>query len=229
MSYRKCLIDIDQSNDEIIKHFTGLHSYFKDWVREREDKLSIPTVSVIKYIVACYDFESPIVKEFYSRWTLKKKEAAKYSGILSLKSPSAAKDVESVLYCKNAVVNRVTVRYLAMLSDRDFLMYAIYNELLVNQTSQILSFDFDKPTDIAKAKENIEAVQSDISRLEQKLFGGDDLRALKNILNEESTKFMVTELRPENLVTKHERGEPVVDSPYGSDYSIGNLRFLDDQ
>lgn len=229
MSYRKCLIDIDLPNDEVIKHFIGLHSYFKDWVKDREDKLSIPTVNIIRYIVACYDFESPIVKEFYSRWTLKKKEAAKYSGILSLKSPSAAKDVESVLYCKNAVVNRVTVRYLAMLSDRDFLMYAIYNELLVNQTSQILSFDFDKPTDIAKAKENIEAVQADISRLEQKLFGGDDLRALKNILNEESTKFMVTELRPENLVTKHERGEPVVDSPYGNGYSVGNLRFLDDQ
>ena len=86
------------------------------------------------------------------------------------------------LYCKNTVINRITVRYLALLSDRDYMMYAIYNEMLVNQSIQMLAFDFDKPTEVAKAKANIEQVQEDIQKLEQKLFSGDDVRALKNIL-----------------------------------------------
>lgn len=228
MSYHKCLVDIGQKEEAILEKFKLLHSDLALWVERREDSLLIPTVNVIKYIVSCYDAESPVVKEYSKRWTVKKREAAKAAGLMHL-NRSKTSDIESVLYCKNDVINKVTVRYLSLQSDRDYLMYAIYNEMLITQSSQILSSALDKPSDMAKAKLNIETIQDDIARLEQKLFSGDDVRALKNILQEESRKFMVSELRPENLVTKADNGQMVVDSAYGDGYIPEKLRFLDDQ
>ena len=228
MSYKKCLVDIEGAEADVIAQFSRLHDGLRSWVEKRGDSTTIPTINIIKYIVACYDPESPIVKEHQKRWVLKKREAAKISGMLHLKGKLYETDIEQILYCRNNEINKVTVRYIAMLSDRDFMMYAIYNEILINQSEQILRFDYSKPSDIAKAKENIEEVQSDIAKLEQKLFSGDDVRALKNILQEEAQKFLVTELRPENLVSKNEEGQPVVESPYG-DYMPEKLRFLDDR
>jgi len=228
MSYNKCLVNIDREDNRIISDFAKLHSEFKEWVKTRSDGLEIPTVNIIKYVVSCYDHESDIVREHKQRWTIKKKESAKLSGILQLRD-TVGEDIDSILYCKNDTINRVTVRYLAMLSDRDFLMYVIYNEILVNQSKQLLGFDFNKPTEVAKAKENIENVQADIIKLEQKLFSGEDVRALKNILQEESGKFLVSELRPENLVSKNEKGEMVIDSPYGDEYALPDLKFIGDK
>ena len=222
------MINIDVEDDKIIKDFATLHSSFKEWLKNRDDGLQIPSVNIIKYIVSCYDPESEIVRENKTRWTVKKREAAKFSNILFMRT-TVGEEVDEILYCRNKVINKITVRYLALLSDRDFLMYAIYNELLLNQSRQLLEFDFKKASDVKQAKENVETIQEDIYKLEQKLFSGDDVRALKNILQEESSKFMVNELRPENLVTKNENGEMVVESPYGKDYPFPDLKFLDDK
>lgn len=225
--YSKCLVDIELPDEEIVSRFGKLHEDLAHWLVSREDGLAIPAVNIIKYIVACYDSESPVVKEHSKRWTVKKRESAKLSGMLNV-GKTGARDIDAILYCKNVVINKVTVRYLAMLSDRDFLMYAIYNEMLISQSEQILKSAFEKPGDVAKAKTNIEVIQDDISKLEQKIFGGDDVRVLKNILQEESRRFVVTELRPENIVTKHENKEQLVEGPYG-DYVPEKLRFLDDK
>lgn len=228
MSSSKCLINIEKDEEQVVKDFAGLHPSFKNWIKVRDDSLRIPSVNIIKYIVSCYDHESDIVREHKQRWTVKKKEAARVSGILFMRD-MYEDEVDSILYCKNEIINRITVRYLALLSDRDFLMYAIYNEVLINQSRQMLNFEFERPGDVTKAKQNIEDIQSDIQRLEQKMFSGDDVRELKNILQQETNKFMVSELRPENLVTKNEQGESVVDSPYGKSYQIPDLNFLDDR
>lgn len=229
MDYNKCLIDIELSDKEIVENFKKLHPYLAEWVNKREDNLMLPTAKLIKYIVACYDPESPIVKENQKRWTVKKREAAILSGLTSESTKASLPDIDKVLYCKNETINRVTVRYISMLSDRDFMMYAIYNEMLINQSAELLAFNFDKPADLLRAKQNIEQVQDDIIRLEQKLFSGDDVRSLKNILQDEGRKFVVSELRPENLVAKHEKGEMVVDSPYGEGYKPKKMKFVDDR
>ena len=228
MGYEKCLVNIELDSEKVLSKFGSLHESFMEWIGKREDGLSIPTINIINYIVACYDKDSPVVNEFRKRWAQKKREAARISGLLTLKGSSLS-DVETVLYGKNPIIDKITVRYLALLFDRDFLMYAIYNEILINQSEQLLKFNYDKPGDVLKAKQNIELVQEDIRVLEEKIFSGGDVRALQNILQEEAHKFMVSELRPESLVTRKEEGKPVVDiKPYGDNYKIEDLKFYGD-
>ena len=227
MDFDRCLVNIEETDEEIKTAFAKLHESFGKWIEDRPDDLKIPDAVVIKYIVACYDPESRIVKDNKTRWTIKKKEAARFSGLMLLANKNE-KDVHKVLYCKSSTINTIIVRYISLLHDRDMLMYAIYNEMLVNQGAQLLSFDFGSPSEAAKAKQNIESIQEDIIKIEHKLLSGDDVNALKNVLHATSAEFMVAELRPESLVTKYERGEEIVESPYGPDYAVSKMRFLGD-
>lgn len=226
MDFDKCLVDVEEPDKEIKESFSRLHESFAKWIEKRDDDLKIPDVAIIKYIVACYDPESRIVKDNKNRWTIKKKEAARFSGLMTLAHQNE-EDVQKVLYCKNRVINKLIIRYIFLHHDRDALMYAIYNEMLVNQGQQLLDFEYT-PSEAKTAKANIEETQSDIVKLEHKLFSGDDVNALKNVLQEMSAEFMVSELRPESLVTKYEKGEEIVESPYGPGYEIGKMRFLGD-
>ena len=220
--------EIEESDKEIELSFSKLHESFSTWVTERKDDLKLPTVSIIKYIVSCYDPESRIVKDNKARWTVKKKEAARFSGLMTLANKGMEEDVQQVLYCKNKTINILILRYVFLLHDREALMYGIYNEMLVNQGAQLLMFDFKNPSEVAAAKTNMENIQADIVRVEHKMFSGDDVNALKNVLHEMSAEFMVSELRPESLVTKYEKGEEIVDCPYGPDYEVDKMRFLGD-
>lgn len=226
MDFDKCLVNIEESDEEIKTAFAKLHESFGKWIEDRPDDLKIPDAVVIKYIVACYDPESRIVKDNKTRWTIKKKEAARISGLMTLAHKNEA-DVQQVLYCKNKVINRMIISYVFLHHDRDALMYAVYNEMLVKQGQQLLDFDYT-PSEAKTAKANIEETQNDIVKLEHKMFSGDDVNALKNVLQEMSAEFMVAELRPESLVTKYERGEEIVESPYGADYAVSKMRFLGD-
>jgi len=227
MDFNKCLVDIEEPDKEIELSFSKLHESFAKWINERGDDLKLPVVSIIKYIVSCYDPESRIVKDNKMRWTVKKKEAARFSGIMALVNKGFEEDVQQVLYCKNKIINQLIIRYIFIHHDRDAMMYAIYNEMLVNQGAQLLDFNYS-PAEAKTAKGNIEETQADIIKLEHKMFSGDDVNALKNVLQEMSAEFMVAELRPESLVTKYERGEEIVESPYGPDYEVDKMRFLGD-
>lgn len=228
MDFSKCLVDISQSEEKVLKAFSLLHNDLKIFVDERPDKLDIPTFNIIKYVVSCYDKESPVVDENRKRWTLRKKSASTFAGLFQLPKDKLD-DVDLILYARNDEINKVIVRYLSLLYDRDFLMYAVYSELLINQSEQLLRFNFDKPSDTARAKQNVETLQADLNALEDKVFSGGDVRQLKNVLYGESHKFMVSELRPENIVSKKEKGQPLVDiNPYGDRYKIDDLKFLGD-
>lgn len=228
MDFSKCLVDLSKSESDIITDFVTLHKDLAEFVRSRADKLNVPTPNLIRYIVSCYDKESPIVDEFKKRWTMRKKMAASYAGLFNLGKESNY-DVDSILYARNEFVNKIILRYLSLLFDREFLMYAVYSELLINQSEQLMRFEFDKPSDTARAKQTIEATQADLSALEEKVFSGGDVRELKNVLYEEAQKFIVSELRPENIVSRKERGEKAVDyNPYGDNYEVNKLRYIGD-
>jgi len=226
MDFSKCLVDISKDEDQVMGAFASLHDDLKTFVLERDDGLDIPTPNIIKYIVACYDKESPVVDEYKKRWTMRKKRAASFAGFFDL---DKLKEIDEILYSRNDQINKTIIRYLSLLYDRDFLMYAVYSELLINQSEQLMRFDFDKPADTARAKQNVDLLQNDLGLLEDKIFAGGDVRQLKNVLYSESHRFMVSELRPENIVGKLEKGEPIVDiNPYGDKYFIDKMKFLGD-
>jgi len=213
-------------DDEIAQSCSSLNSDLADVVKNRPDGLAIPAIVIIKFVVLCYDKESPLIEQYRKRWTLRKKFAAEYSGLIGM-SKSYKEDVDAILYASNTTIAKLIIRYLSLLNDRDFLAYAVYSELLTKQSEQLLRFNFDRPSDAQRAKQNMETIQADLTSLEEKIFSGGDVRTLKNVLQEESTRFMVTDLRPENIVTKLENGEPIVDeNPYGEGYEIKKPIFL---
>jgi hypothetical protein len=228
MDFRKCLVDLSNSDKRIIEAFSALHKDLDNFVVNREDKLTVPTINIIKYIVSCYDKESPVVEEFRKRWTIRKKMAATYAGFFELEKVHTY-DVDTILYARNNKINKIILCYLSMLFDREFLMYAVYSELLINVSEQLMRFDFAKPSDTAKAKQNVVELQNDLNELEEKVFSGGDVKQLKITLYGEAQKFMVSELRPENIVSKRERKEKIVNEPpYGDDYIPGPLKFISD-
>jgi hypothetical protein len=81
MDFSKTLIDIRKSDAEVVKDFTALHPDFANFINNREDGLSLTTVQIVKYIVACYDKESPLVNMYKKRWSVKKKECAVLAGL----------------------------------------------------------------------------------------------------------------------------------------------------
>jgi len=215
-------------DSEVIDSFASLHQVLADWIKKREDGLAIETLYIVRFVVACYDKESPVAHQHKSRWTQRKKNAADVAGLLNTE-PKFKESVEAILYGKNDIINRIIIRYLSMLYDRDFMSYAIKSEILTKQSEQLINFDYDKPQDMSKAMDNVESLQKDLDRLEEKIFSGGDVVSLKNVLYEDTHRFMVEELRPENIVTKLERGEPVVDiNPYEEGYKIPKMKYIGD-
>jgi hypothetical protein len=228
MDFRKCLVDLSNTDTHIAEAFSALHEDLGSFVKKREDSLTVPTINIIKYVVACYDKESPVVEEFRKRWTIRKKTAATYAGFFDL-AKIHAYDVDTILYARNDKVNKIILRYLSMLFDREFLMYAVASELLINVSEQLMRFDFAKPSDMAKAKQNVVELQNDLNDLEEKVFSGGDVKLLKIVLYGEAQRFMVSELRPENIVSKREKKEKIVDvNPYGEGYEVEPLKFISD-
>ena len=221
------LVDIRKSLESVIAGFKDLHSDFNEFCVNRDDKLEIKTIHIVKFIVLCYDKESEIVESRKGQWAEKKRDAAIESGLL--KDGQLIKDADAVLYGKNDVVNRMIIRYLSLQFDKDFLMYVMLQELLLNATTQLLSFNFEKPSDASKAKQNVEAIIADIEAQEIKIFTGGDVKALTKALYENARKLTVTDLRPENVISRKTNGEELVDDkPYGN-YELDKQRFLDDE
>ena len=228
MDYSKCLIDLSVDEKQVLDDFSGLHDDLAALVRSREDGTSIPILLIVKFIVLCYDKESPLREAHKKRWTIRKKTAATDSGLMDFRKKSRS-EVDAILYGRNAAVNKAIVRYLSLLYDRDFMAYAVYAELLVKQYEELIQFKFDNPSHASKAKSNVESLQKDLTDLEEKIFGGGDVKTLSQTLDQEARAYAVSELRPENIVSKLEKGEPVVDdNPYGTDYFPDEMRFIGD-
>lgn len=222
----KLLVNIDLDDQSVEREFKSLHADFERFVDYRPDKLEVSAATIIRYIVWCYDPESDVV-EAHRKWTDKKKEAADLAGLI--KNNKLTDDGFNILYGKNNAINHVISRYIWLLYDRDFALYAAYQEMLIKATTEILTYNFDKPSDASKAKSNVEELIEDITRVENKLLSGGDVKELTKVLAESASKFTVDELRPENIVSKLEKKEEIVDEkPYGN-YEPEPQRFLNDE
>jgi hypothetical protein len=228
MDFSKALIDIRKKDEDVVKEFTALHPDFQKWNDAREDKLPFAPVQIIKYIVACYDKESPIVNAYKKRWSVKKKESALLAGLPQDVNGRFDDNVDSLIFCQNEIINRVILRYLYLLHDRDWQTYVIYNEMNIHQSVELIKFNFQQPAHARAAKENLDTLNKDIEALEYKIFSGEETKKLRDMLYEEASN-MLNDLRPERIVERLEKGlSPVDYNPYG-DYKKEEMTFLGDE
>ena len=225
----KTLININQDEDRIILDFSALHPDLKDFVENRNDKLeTINTVKIIKYIVYCYDKESPLVRAYKGKWMVKKRESALAAGFERDINGLFTEEADIVIFCKDDSINRVILRYLYLLHDRLFQTYVIYNEMYLHQSVELMKYDFAQPGHAKSAKENLDTIGKDIEQLEWKIFSGEETKILKDLLYEDSIN-QFNELRPERIAVRIERGQGAVDyNPYG-DYKKEEMRFMGDE
>lgn len=228
MNFGKTLIDIRQKDEDVVKQFAALHPDFAKFIDYREDGLSFDHVQIIKYIVACYDKESPAVNAYKKRWSVKKKESALMAGLPSDANGRFEDEVDELIFCQNEVINLIILRYCYLLHDRDWQTYVIYNEMYIHQSAELIKYNFQQPGHAKTAKENLDTLNKDIEELEYRIFSGEETKKLKDMLYEQASN-MLNELRPEKYVERLEKGlSPVKESPYG-DYKKEDMQFLGDE
>ena len=228
MNWSKCLIDISAQDAVLNSKFSELHPDISAWVDTRSDGTQLDTSQIIRYLVACYDKESPLVNSYKKRWAIKKRESAIAAGFKPDDSGSFTDEVHDLILCKNDEINKVILRYLYLQHDRLFQTYVIYSEMYLHQSREILKYDFQQPAHAKAAKENLDTLNKDIEELEFKIFSGEETKVLKDMLYEESGNLL-NDLRPERIAIRLEQGLPAVDyNPYGN-YKKEPMRFIGDE
>lgn len=229
MDYTKTLIDLSKQDEDVVKQFSALHPDLDLFVKERKDELkSLSTEQIIRYIVLCYDKESPVVDAYKKRWAVKKRESAIGAGLRLNTNGKFSKEVDDLIFCHDEVIDRVILRYLYLLHDRLWQTYTIYNEMYLHQSAEILLYNYQQPGHAKAAKENLDTLGKDIEELEFKIFSGEETKKLKDMLYEESANIL-NELRPEKIAVRLEQKQPAVDyNPYG-EYVANKMRFLGDE
>jgi hypothetical protein len=228
MDYSKTLVDISMTDEEVVRDFTTLHPLFAEWVGTRLDKINLTTVQIIRYVVACYDKESPVVDAYKKRWMVKKRESAIVAGFPQDSDGKFIGGSDEVLFCQDNVFNKIVLRYLYLLHDRLYQTYVIYNEMYLHQSEELMRFDFQQPAHAKAAKENLETIGKDIEELEFKIFSGEETRKLKDLLYEDASNSL-NELRPERIAVRLEEGKSAVDyNPYNG-YVAEGMKFLGDE
>lgn len=221
---------MSQPDGEVVNQFAALHPDLDLFVKNREDKLtSLQTVQIIRYIVACYDKESPLVDAYRKRWLIKKRESAIVADFPKNDDGHFSEGADKVIFCKNKIINKVILRYLYLQHNRLFQTYVIYNEMYLHQSEELMRYDFAQPAHAKAAKENLDTIDKDIQELELKIFSGEEISKMKELLYEESTSTF-NDLRPESIAVRIEKGLPVVDyNPYGKNYKPAEMSFMGDE
>ena len=221
------LVDINGNPADIIQKFRALHNDLDEFIGKRPDSLPIGNILLIKFIVICYDKNSEITRKYSTNWAEKKKEAALAAGLKTNEQWEDA--VSNLLFGNIESINNVIIRYLSLQFDTEFTEYAVLSEMLIKQNQELINFKYSKPSDATKAKQNAKELSVEIEELKQKIFSGGDVKKLQKALDQHILKFTIKDLRPENVVTKKDNGEKIIDEePYG-DYEIEKMKFVGDE
>jgi len=219
--YRKC--KVDPSAPDFVDRFKQLHPDFEEELILKE----VTEKSLFTYIVLTYDVNSPFVIK-YNDWSFRRRETAKAAGF-RIAAGKYIKEAENIIVGRMAVTNRMAVRYCFLQNDPDFIKLQSYQALLRNQIVESFNTSNIKATEAAKLKNNIDVLTKETKVLQKSIFSGNEtkdmLKTLYAFIDNISYDF-----RPEDIATKKEEGEPVVDEfPYGKKYKPEKLKFLDDQ
>ncbi len=231
MATGRTLIDPNISDEDIINQLLKLHPDFDDLIKSIELPVGINLSMVIRYIIYAYDKNSYIALEYKNKFIIKKKNAAlraRFPMIIIDNIQKFSKESEDIIFNRIASVLDIVLRYLYIQFDDEWLRLHVYTELYYKITSDLLKNKYEKPQELKIARQNELEIKEDIEKLNYKIFSGEEERTLVSMLYEDSYKKSL-ELRPEQIVTKRENNEKIVDiEPYGVGYEIDKMKFSGD-
>lgn len=163
--FKKLFVPIYDIKPDYKKHLPLLSKY--DEFSKTDEKIDFDTL--FRYIVLAFDINSPI-RYVYKTILEQRVKAALIAGFTVNKSGKFPKNIEQILLCENACVNRMIVRYITMINNEDYSTLIAYSEALRKQQEKILAGDVDQE----KTKDmifNINTLKNSIKELKEVLLG----------------------------------------------------------
>jgi hypothetical protein len=170
------------------------------------------------FVVLCLDPESELRKNVASL-PQRKTLAAIAAGFHLDDNNRFNPVVESVLVGENETAARIMAEYCFLAAGLEFVVYTSYVRIFAEVVA--MSFKADKAKDSVAL---ISKLKQEIEESERKIFGGDEVSNMKKALYL-SSKQVVLNIRPEDMVEKLEKGEALDEfNPYGN-YKTNKLTY----
>lgn len=176
-----------------------------------------------RYIVICYDFNSPMRFRYGDLWD-RKRESAVLAGVPVHSSGSFMRPAEDAIIGKNDAVTLAVTKYLMLFGKPALVMLEAALAQFHSETTLMLKGGGDKDT-VKVARE----MKGYIEELTKELYGGDEIIEVRKRLYQKMEQRRV-QVRPEDFVERIAKGDDLLDgSPYGADYKVDGMKFLSDE
>jgi hypothetical protein len=165
----------------------------------------IDLVKTLRYIAIVYDSKSPLQAAF-SDIKKVKLHGAELAGFIKQEDGRFLENVELMMACKDAMVNKMIVRYVLSNKSATYSKFILYQELHAVEMGKLLSGE--KGTKIAE----FDLLSDKLDEVRNDLFRKDNSPDLQK----EFMAFYFEErlmLRPEDIAKKLKQGDVVVTSP----------------
>lgn len=218
--FDNCLVDIE--GEDFVEQFRSLH-------RDLNVSFGVNGISdesIIKYIVASYDISSPFVVQ-YSDWAQRRRETGIFAQFPT-KGREWIEEAENIVRGRNQEVNQVAIRYMFLQNNLEFIQLMSYQKMLEDQVHALHGGSYGKPSEYDKLKQNIDNLTKDIKQLQRYVFSGEEWKEWRNALYN-FVSVIRTDISPEDVADKLQKGEPVVDDVPYPNYEPEELRFIDDK
>lgn len=179
---------------------------------------------VFTYIAVLYDIKSTLHKD-YPYYPHRKYQAALLAGWEKQKNDAFDPIVEDIITGSVVTVNNAIVKYCLLQHNTDFMMYVSYSSVFAILNLRALTGSFSD-NDI----KNIEKIGKLINDLSVKIFGGEEVRSMKEALYSAAEKERIA-LKPEDIAEKLAAGDDPLNgyNPYGEGYMPEQHKFLGDE
>ena len=203
-------LSFDPKKDDFVETLEKASSAF-----QIDTKLS--KRKILTYIAIAYDPNSELRKNI-DHLPNRKLICALAAGFTLNKENKFSEEVESILSGNNVDVNRMIAEYCALSHGLDFAAYSFYARIFV----EVMSMAHTNTKDMVPL---VGKIRQEIGSLENKIFGGDEVAAMKRAIYV-SSKQVSLKLQPEDIAEALANGSDLSEfNPYPSDYTPEKLRY----
>lgn len=209
---------VDPKSKDFVKSMHELSDVFDFKLYKANQK------KFLVYLTLVYDKESYFrkdVKNFIQR----KYEAAVCADLRLNEDGHFAREVEDVIVGQNSEFNRAIVQYVSMQFNLEYAKIVVYEFNLYKKIQE----SFSKFDDKGLMKNLIDDLSNDISELEKKVFGGEEVTNVRKALYEGTNKSRLN-LRPEEMLEEYAINKLRHLSPWGN-YDLDQIQvnFVGDE